>query len=83
MANGYNSTTMNRLIKAEYAARTTPARLAVIRAAQVQAAKEVPIIPYWQGKMIAVSRSNVTGHRQHAGRRVPHAVLADLEVLAT
>jgi peptide/nickel transport system substrate-binding protein len=61
MANGYNSKTMNRLIKAEYAARTTPARLAVIRAAQVQAAKEVPIIPYWQGKMIAVSRSNVQG----------------------
>jgi peptide/nickel transport system substrate-binding protein len=52
---------MNRLIKAEYAARTTSARLAVIKAAQVQAAKEVPIIPYWQGKMIAVSRSNVKG----------------------
>jgi len=33
----------------------------VIRAAQVQAAKEVPIIPYWQGKMIAVSRNNVKG----------------------
>jgi peptide/nickel transport system substrate-binding protein len=61
MANGYNSAKMNRLIKAEYAARTTPARLAVIRAAQVQAAKEVPIIPYWQGKMVAVSRSNVKG----------------------
>ena len=25
------------------------------------AAKDVPIIPYWQGKMIAVSRSNVKG----------------------
>ena len=61
MANGYNSKTMNRLIKAEYAARTTPARLAVIRTAQVQAAREVPIIPYWQGKMVAVSRSNVKG----------------------
>jgi peptide/nickel transport system substrate-binding protein len=61
MANGYNSKVMNRLIKAEYAARSTPARLAVIRAAQVQAAKEVPIIPYWQGKMVAVSRSNVKG----------------------
>jgi peptide/nickel transport system substrate-binding protein len=61
MANGYSSKTMNRLIKAEYAARTTPARLAVIKAAQAQAAKEVPIIPYWQGKMIAVSRNNVKG----------------------
>ena len=60
-ANGYSSKTMNRLIKAEYARRTTAARLAVIKAAQVQAAKEVPIIPYWQGKMVAVSRSNVKG----------------------
>jgi peptide/nickel transport system substrate-binding protein len=27
----------------------------------VLAAKEVPIIPYWQQKMIAVSKSNVKG----------------------
>jgi peptide/nickel transport system substrate-binding protein len=33
----------------------------VLRQAQVLAAKEVPIVPYWQGKMVAVSRSNVTG----------------------
>jgi peptide/nickel transport system substrate-binding protein len=61
MANGYNSKAMNALIKREYAARTTPRRLAVIRQAQVLAAKEVPIIPYWQGKMVAVARSNVKG----------------------
>jgi len=61
MANGYNSAKMNSIIKGEYGAKTTSARLAAIRAAQVQSAKEVPIIPYWQGKMIAVSRSNVNG----------------------
>jgi peptide/nickel transport system substrate-binding protein len=61
MANGYNSKAMSALIKKEYAARTTPRRLAVIRAAQVLAAREVPIIPYWQGKMVAVARGNVKG----------------------
>jgi peptide/nickel transport system substrate-binding protein len=61
MSNGYNNPKMNALIKREYGAKTTPARLAVIRAAQVLAAKDVPIIPYWQGKMVAVSRSNVQG----------------------
>ena len=54
MANGYNSPKMNALIKREYGAKSTPARLAVLRAAQVLAAKDIPIIPYWQGKMIAV-----------------------------
>ena len=61
MANGYNNPKMNALIKKEYGAKSTPARLAVLRAAQVLAAKDIPIIPYWQGKMIAVSRSNVRG----------------------
>ena len=61
MANGYNSKAMNALIKKEYGAKTTAGRLAAIRQAQVLAAKEVPIIPYWQQKMIAVSRSNVKG----------------------
>jgi peptide/nickel transport system substrate-binding protein len=61
MANGYNNPKMNALIKKEYGATSTAARLAVIKQAQVLAAKDVPIIPYWQGKMIAVSRSNVTG----------------------
>ena len=61
MSNGYNNPKMTELIKAEHAARTTPARARVIKAAQVLAAKDVPIIPYWQGKMIAVSRTNVQG----------------------
>jgi peptide/nickel transport system substrate-binding protein len=61
MSNGYNNPKMTALIKKEYAAKTTAARLAVIRQAQVLSAKDIPIIPYWQGKMIAVSRSNVNG----------------------
>jgi peptide/nickel transport system substrate-binding protein len=61
MANGYNSKAMNALIKKEYGAKTTAGRLAAIQQAQVLAAKEVPIIPYWQQKMIAVSKSNVKG----------------------
>jgi peptide/nickel transport system substrate-binding protein len=61
MANGYNSAAMNALIKKEYAAKTTAARLSVIKAAQVLSAKDPSIIPYWQGKMIAVSRTNVHG----------------------
>jgi peptide/nickel transport system substrate-binding protein len=61
MANGYNSPKMNALIKKEYAATSTPARLNVLKQAQIQSTKDVPIIPYWQGKMIAVSRNNVQG----------------------
>jgi peptide/nickel transport system substrate-binding protein len=61
MANGYNSKPMNALIKKEYGAKTTAGRLGAIRQAQVLAAKEVPIIPYWQQKMIAVSKTNVKG----------------------
>ncbi len=61
MANNYNDPKMNAIIKREYGAKTTGARLGAIRQAQVLAAKDVPIIPYWQQKMVAVSRSNVKG----------------------
>jgi peptide/nickel transport system substrate-binding protein len=61
MANDYNNPQMTALIQKEYAAKTTGARLAAIKAAQVLSAKDVSIVPYWQGKMIAVSRTNVQG----------------------
>ena len=62
MANGYSSARMTALIKKEYGAKSTAARLAVLRKRrQVLAARDMPIIPYWQGKMVAVSRSNVRG----------------------
>ncbi len=59
--NGYSSPKMTALISKERAARTSEARLSAIRAAQLLSAQDVPIIPYWQGKMIAVSRTNVRG----------------------
>ena len=61
LAGGYKSAKMDALIKQELAAKTTAKRLAVVRQIQVLAAKDVPIIPYWQAKMIAVGRTNVQG----------------------
>ena len=61
MANGYNNPAMTELIKAEYAARTTAGRARGAAGDPGAGAKEVPIIPVWQGKMIAVSRTNVKG----------------------
>ena len=60
MANGYNSPKMNGLIKAETGRRPSAARWACCGASGARR-QGCPIIPYWQGKMIAVSRSNVNG----------------------
>jgi peptide/nickel transport system substrate-binding protein len=59
--NGYSNPRMTRLINRELAATTTARRLAIIRQIQRLAAVDVPIIPYWQGNMIAVGRTNVRG----------------------
>jgi peptide/nickel transport system substrate-binding protein len=59
--NGYTSAKMTALITKEHGAKTIEARLAAIKAIQVLSAKDVSMIPYWQGKMIAVSRSNIQG----------------------
>jgi peptide/nickel transport system substrate-binding protein len=59
--NNYCDPTMTKLIGKERAARTTGARIAALKAMQTLAAKQLPTIPYWQGKMIAVSKSNVQG----------------------
>lgn len=61
LATGYKSARMDALIKQELAAKTTPRRLAIIRQIQQLAARDVPIIPYWQGNMIAVGRNTVGG----------------------
>ncbi|MDH5280359.1 MAG: ABC transporter substrate-binding protein [Thermoleophilia bacterium] len=60
-ANGYNSKKMDNLIKASLAAKTEAKRLAIYRQIQRLAAADVPIIPYWQQKMLAAGRSNVRG----------------------
>ncbi len=58
-SNNYNSAKMNSLLAKEQATRVTAKRLALMKSAQTLAAKDAPIIPYWQGAMIAVSRNNV------------------------
>ena len=45
------------------------------------AAKDAPIIPFWQGDEVAVSRNDVQRGRRDARPRVHLPVLADLEVV--
>jgi peptide/nickel transport system substrate-binding protein len=60
-ANGYQNPKMTALLKKEQAAKTTPQRIAIIKQIQKLAARDVPIIPYWQGDMVAAGRSNIRG----------------------
>jgi peptide/nickel transport system substrate-binding protein len=60
-ANGYKNPKMEALIRAELASKTLAQRNAVLRKIQILAAQDVPIIPVWQGKMIAVARTGVNG----------------------
>jgi peptide/nickel transport system substrate-binding protein len=59
--NGYSSPRMTRLLNQELRATSNARRLQIIRQIQTLAANDVPIIPYWQGNMIAVGRTNVQG----------------------
>ncbi len=58
---GYNSPKMEALIKKELGSKTLAQRLGYVRQIQILAAKDAPIIPYWQQSMIAVGRNNVHG----------------------
>jgi len=60
-ADGYNSPAMEALIRKELGASSLAKRIGYIKAIQVLAAKDVPIVPYWQQAMIAVGRNNVHG----------------------
>ena len=60
-SNGYKSNAMDAILKNEAAAKSTDARLGFVQEAQKLAAKDAPIIPYWQGAMLAVARSNISG----------------------
>ena len=60
-SNGYASPRMTRLLNAEQAAKTQAQRLSIIRQIQLLAARDVPVIPVWQGNMIAAARKNVRG----------------------
>ena len=57
----YKSATMDSLLTKEQATKSRSARLDLIRQAQMLSAKDAPIIPYWQGSMVAVSRDNING----------------------
>ncbi len=45
----------------EQTAATHDERMKIVEDAQMLAAKDVPIIPYYQGSMVAVSAKNVQG----------------------
>lgn len=60
-SNGYDSKAMDDLLTKEQAAKTDSERLDIVKQAQELAAKDVPIIPYFQQSMVAVSRKNVHG----------------------
>ena len=58
-SNGYSNPKMDAIIKKEEAAKTDAQRIGFIKQAQMLAAQDAPIIPYWQNTMLAVARSNV------------------------
>jgi peptide/nickel transport system substrate-binding protein len=59
--NEYTTPAMEALLTKEQGAKNNAARLGFVRQAQALAAKDVPTIPYWQGTMIAVSKTSVQG----------------------
>jgi peptide/nickel transport system substrate-binding protein len=59
--NGYASKKMDGLINKERAAKTDKSRYSYLKQMQLLGAKDLPTIPYWQGNMIAVSKSSVKG----------------------
>jgi peptide/nickel transport system substrate-binding protein len=60
LMDGYSNPTMDALL-AKQAGATGAKRPALLQQAQMLAAKDVPVVPYWQGLMIAVSHPNVHG----------------------
>jgi peptide/nickel transport system substrate-binding protein len=60
-SNNYKSAKMDSILAKEKATKSLAKRVALIKQAQAQAAKDVPIVPYWQAPIIAVSRNNVKG----------------------
>jgi peptide/nickel transport system substrate-binding protein len=60
-SNNYKSKKMDAVLAREQGTKALKKRVALIKQAQTIAAKDAPIVPYWQAAMIAVSRSNVKG----------------------
>jgi peptide/nickel transport system substrate-binding protein len=61
LSNGYTSKAMDALLTKEKGAKTTAARMKIVEQAETLAAKDVPIIPYFQASMQAVGRSDIGG----------------------
>jgi peptide/nickel transport system substrate-binding protein len=60
-SNNYKSANMDALLKKEQGTEAPDQRADVITDAQQLAAQDAPIIPYWQGAMIAVAQKDVQG----------------------
>jgi peptide/nickel transport system substrate-binding protein len=60
-SNNYASSTMDSLLTREQGTESGSVRNGIVEQAQTLAAKDAPIIPYWQGSMIAVAQKNVDG----------------------
>ena len=60
-SNNYDNASMNSLLAKEQGTKSVSARDDVMGQAQQLAAKDAPIIPYWQGSMISVSSKDVQG----------------------
>jgi peptide/nickel transport system substrate-binding protein len=61
LVSGYKNPKVDALIKKELGAKTTSQRFGFVRQIQAIEARDVPIVPVWQGKMVAVARNNVHG----------------------
>jgi peptide/nickel transport system substrate-binding protein len=61
LQNGFNDPKLNSLAIKEAAAKTVEARIAIVEQMQMIAAKDVPIVPYYQGSMVAVAHTDVKG----------------------
>ena len=58
-SNGYSSAKMDAILKNEAGAKTTAARMGSCSRRRSSQTKDAPIIPYWQGAMLAVARPNI------------------------
>ncbi|MQA13169.1 MAG: ABC transporter substrate-binding protein [Pseudonocardiaceae bacterium] len=63
-ANGYSNPRVTELVAQEQATTDDAARAAAFEEIQRITARQVPVVPIWQGKQIAVAREGVTGIEQ-------------------
>jgi peptide/nickel transport system substrate-binding protein len=61
LSSGYDDPDMQKLLSDEQTAKTDEERMTYVKKAQMLAAKDAPIIPYYQGSMVAVANKNVQG----------------------